>query len=194
MLSREGFAALRPVVTELEKLGVRYYIGGSVASSKYGHARMTQDIDLVAELRPEHVEPFVEALITQYYVNLQTAADAVARRSCFNLVHYSSIYKVDIFTRKDREYDRQAMQRCQMRALIEEDPETVFSVASPEDVVLAKFEWYRLGDEVSSQQWSDIITVLKLQQAGLDHDYLQKWAAELRVADLLERAWKEVCG
>jgi hypothetical protein len=192
MLPPEGFAALRPVVTELEKLGVRYYIGGSVASSKFGYARMTQDIDLVANLLPQHVHSFVDTMQKDYYVNKQTVSDAVARRSCFNLIHYSSIFKIDIFASKNRDYDRQAMDRCRKQPLIKDDPTTIFSVAAVEDVILAKCEWYRLGDEASTQQWNDILKVLEVQQNHVDRDYLQKWAVELHVADLLERAWKEI--
>ena len=91
---------------------------------------MTQDIDLVADLKPEHVQPFVDAVQKDYYVNKQTVADAVARRSCFNLIHYNSIFKIDIFAVKNRDYDRQAMDRCRKLPLIAEDPETVFSVAA----------------------------------------------------------------
>jgi hypothetical protein len=55
-------------------------------------------------------------------------------------------------------------------------------------VILAKLDWFRLGGEVSEQQWRDILGVLKLQHATLDMTYLQQWAQTLQVADLLERA------
>ena len=57
--------------------------------------------------------------------------------------------------------------------------------------MLAKLEWYRLGDEVSERQWNDVLGVLKVQAGSLDRPYLEKWAAELGVADLLTKAWKE---
>ena len=60
-----------------------------------------------------------------------------------------------------------------------------------EDIILAKLEWYRLGNEISDRQWRDILGVLKVQAGRLDVDYLHKWAAELNVADLLQRALKE---
>jgi tRNA nucleotidyltransferase/poly(A) polymerase len=44
------------------ELGVEYVVGGSLASSLHGHPRSTQDIDVVADLRPEHVTPFTAAL------------------------------------------------------------------------------------------------------------------------------------
>lgn len=191
-LPGEGFAALRPVVAELERLGVRYYIGGSVAGTAYGYARMTQDVDVVAELRMEHVKLFVEALNKHYYVNANTVAEAVTRHSCFNLIHNQTYFKVDIFASKFRDYDRAAFQRRQKRPLVKEDPTTEFFVASAEDVVLSKLEWYRLGDEASDRQWTDILKILEVQQNCIDRDYMQKWAVELGVSDLLLQAWHEI--
>jgi hypothetical protein len=63
--------------------------------------------------------------------------------------------------------------------------------ASPEDTVLAKLEWYRMGGEVSDRQWRDIVGVLKTRAGELDLEYLRKGAAELHVNDLLERSLKE---
>jgi len=63
----------------------------------------------------------------------------------------------------------------------------VFLVASPEDTVLAKLEWFRLGGETSERQWWDIVGVLKVTEDA-DRTYLSRWAASLGVADLLERA------
>ena len=63
--------------------------------------------------------------------------------------------------------------------------------ASPEDTILSKLEWYRMGDEVSERQWRDILGVLKTQAGELDMDYMQMWAKELKVSDLLQRAIQE---
>jgi len=183
-------AAMRPVVRQFDRLGVRYYIGGSVASSVYGLARSTLDIDLVADLKPEHVAPLAAALRSDYYVNPSAAADAIARKSCFNLIYLPTNSKVDVFVLKDRAYDREALRRIRQDALDPNSPGKFF-VASAEDVVLAKLEWYRLGDEVSDRQWRDILEVLKVQGLSLDHRYLSQWAAELGVADLLQNAWNQ---
>ncbi len=59
------------------------------------------------------------------------------------------------------------------------------------DIVLAKLEWYRLGGEVSDRQWQDVIGVLAVQAEGLDLDYLRRWAEQLGVRNLLERALAE---
>ena len=86
----------------LEKLQVRYLIGGSLASTLHGMVRTTQDSDIVAEMGPEHIEPLAEA--------------------------------------------------C---------------VATPEDTLLAKLEWYRLGGESSERQWRDVLGILEVQEGIL---------------------------
>jgi hypothetical protein len=71
------------------------------------------------------------------------------------------------------------------------EPDQKAFVATAEDTILAKLEWYRLGGEVSDRQWRDILGVFIVQAGRLDLDYLQKWAAELNVTDLLQKAMKE---
>jgi hypothetical protein len=181
--------AVTPVIDALEKLGVPYYIGGSVASSAHGMIRSTVDADLIADLKLEHVAPLAEMLGKTYYLNVNTMTDAVKRRACFNLIHLATMFKVDIFAAKASPYSRLVFERKHSRTILEDSPK-LFFVASPEDTILSKLEWYRLGDEISERQWNDILGVMKAQVENLDCDYLQKWAAELGVTDLLERAWK----
>lgn len=194
MQSLDAITAMVPVVRQFERLGVRYYIGGSVASSFYGLARSTLDVDLVADLRPEHVAPLAAALQETYYVSPQTMARAVASKSCFNLIYLPTSFKIDVFVLKDRPYDQEAIRRIRQDTFGPEWHGDPFFVASPEDVILAKLEWFRLGDEVSDRQWRDILEVMRTQAASLDQDYLVKWAAELGVTDLRERAWNEAKG
>jgi hypothetical protein len=153
---------------------------------------MTADVDLVAELLPSHVAAFAQALRRDYYVDERMILDAIARKSCFNVIHSSTSFKVDVFAVKDRPYDRQVMNRIEERCIDEEVPTSRFSLSSAEDTLLAKLEWYRLGDEVSERQWSDVVGVIKVNAALLDRQYLEHWAGELGVADLLAKAWKEV--
>jgi hypothetical protein len=192
MLPSDTLEAVAPLVAELERLGVAYYLGGSVVSSTHGIPRSSLDVDMVADLAPKHVLPLVNALKLIYYIDAQMILDAIARRSCFNLIHLATSFKVDVFAVKDRPYDRVALDRIQRQCVHAENASTNFFLASPEDIVLAKLEWYRLGDEVSERQWGDVIGVLKIQGDSLDRLYLDQWAAELRVADLLAKAWKEV--
>lgn len=191
MLSREMMAAIAPVVVEFEKLGVAYYIGGSVVSSMQGIPRLTLDVDMIADLATKHVAPLVQALEKDYYISSPAMLDAIARHSCFNLIHLATSFKVDVFVVKNRSYDRTALARIQSKIADAENPLQRFFFASPEDIILAKLEWYRLGDEVSERQWRDVIGVMKVGGASLDREYMQRWAGELEIADLLKNAWNE---
>ena len=180
--------ALSPVVDAFIRLGIRYHIGGSVASSAHGVPRATLDIDLVADLTQAAVRPFTEALRAEYYVDDQMISDAIKRCASFNLVHLDTMIKIDVFVLKGRAYDRQAFERMQADTLEEGEDARKFFLATPEDTILNKLEWYKLGGEVSDRQWRDVLGVLKVQQSSLDYEYMRHWAGDIGLSDLLERA------
>ncbi|MCE9645263.1 MAG: hypothetical protein K8S20_04625 [Chloroflexi bacterium] len=174
----------------LEDLGTPYLIGGSLASTLYGMVRTTQDSDIVAEMRPEHVRPFVLALQDEFFIDEQMIAESILHNSSFNIIHKESMFKVDVFIPSARPYQESQFARAQRQSFALET-EISANFASPEDVVLSKLEWYRIGGEVSDRQWRDILGVLKTREGDLDLEYLRKWANELKVTDLLERVLSE---
>ena len=178
------------VTQTLERLGVPYAVGGSLASSLHGVMRSTLDVDIVADIKPEHVPALVSAFSTEFYADEAMIRDAIKHRSSFNLIHYETAFKVDIFIRKLRPYDQVQLNR-RRKSVISTNPEASVYVVSPEDIILSKLEWYRMGGEVSDRQWRDILGVLKVRAGELDLNYLRKWAGELNVRDLLERALQE---
>jgi hypothetical protein len=191
MASSDIVKALEPVVEALEALGVKYRIGGSVASSACGVPRTTLDVDLVADLGAGHIREFVKRLQSRYYIDEGAVRAAVAHRSSFNLIHLESMFKVDVFVLKNRVYDQHAFLRLRRYKFGEASGSPAFCFVAPEDVVLNKLEWFRRGNEVSERQWTDVVGVLKVQQHSLDEVYMRQWASELGVLDLLERAFRE---
>src|SRR5687767_2573289 len=188
MISPDLVEALTPVVDALEKLRVPYHIGGSVASSILGMGRSTVDVDIVANLKLEQVDAFVELLGQDYYASPEMIRDAVKRRSSFNLIHDRLMYKIDVFVPKESLLDRSELKRIRKEALEDTPGARLFNVSSPEDIVLRKLDWFRTGGGVSERQWLDTVGVLKVQANALDYDYLWEWACKLGLASLFHRA------
>ncbi len=170
-----------------EELGVPYLIGGSLASTLYGMVRTTQNSDIVAEMRLEHRRPFVMALQDEFYVDDEMISESIQQHSSFNIIHRETMFKVDVFVPQPRPFLQSQLARAQKQTFAFET-EISAKFASPEDTILAKLEWYHIGGEVSERQWCDVLGVLKVRADALDLDYLRKWASELKVSDLLERA------
>lgn len=188
MTGSDLLAALRPLADALDSLAVPYFITGSLASSVRGIARASLDVDIVAALGPEHVAPLVATLAGAYYVDEDRVRTAVLNRQSFNVLHLDTMFKVDVFVSKGRSCDEAAFARALAEVLDESASAPAFPVASTEDVVLAKLEWFRAGGEVSERQWRDVVGVLKAARERVEMDYLRRSAEALGVTDLLERA------
>lgn len=189
MLATEAFRVCLEVAGLFEDLGVPYLVGGSLASSLHSQPRATNDADLVADLREEHVAPFIAALADRYYVDEERVLHAVRRRSSFNVIQLATMFKVDVFVLGDQPMAREEMARRERVEL--PGGEGVLEVASAEDTILQKLHWYRLGRGVSDRQWRDVLSVLEVQEDRLDRAYLARGAEQMGVADLLERAVRE---
>jgi hypothetical protein len=142
-------------------------------------------------MHSEHIEPFVLSLQDDFFIDKEMIADSIQHNSSFNIIHRDTMFKVDIFIPQSRPFQQSQFARAQRQVF---DLETKISAnfASAEDTILSKLEWYRMGGESSERQWRDILGILKTREGELDLEYLRKWADELNVADLLERAFKEL--
>jgi hypothetical protein len=181
-LNAEDFdQLLSKVASLLETLSIPHAVVGSVASSRFGVQRATMDIDVVADLRASQVNALVAAFKPEFYVDEELVLEALQRRSSFNALHLETGTKFDFFALKNRAYDRVALDRR---------TPNIPSFMTPEDVLLGKLEWYRAGDEISDRQWNDIIGILRAS-SNFDLEYARRWATEIGVSDLLERAVRE---
>jgi len=178
------------VIKVFEKLGIAYHIGGSLASSAFGIARSTLDVDIIAEIKPEQAFDIYENLREEFYVDSEMILSAIQKQSSFNLIHLETLFKVDIFPLKNHPFDQQAFQRRLRKALSEDTSQQLF-FATPEDIVLHKVVWFKEGVGVSDRQWNDVQGVLKVQGDQLDMAYLNYWAKELGISELLEKAINE---
>jgi len=175
------------VTSVFDELGIPYCLGGSLASSTHGIYRATNCADFIAALSIDQVHPFVDLLGRGFYADADSIVEEVRHSRSFNVIHLGTMLKIDVFVMKGDPFSREQMDR-RVRVPLGEPPTPEIFVASPKDTILSKLEWYRLGGEVSDRQWNDILGVLKVQGDRLDFDYLDRWADELSVADLLKRA------
>jgi hypothetical protein len=173
----------------LEKLEIPYLTGGSVASSILGIPRATQDIDVVIDLPLAKVKDLVKAMQPGFYIDSDRVAQAVQRRSSFNAIHFETVQKIDFFIQGDGDYAKEEMSR--RLKIVEEFSEQTIFIASPEDIILQKLVWYKMGSRISERQWNDVLGVIKVQEDRLDRIYLTRWAKELKIPDLLEEALRE---
>lgn len=173
----------------LASLDIDYFIGGSIASSIYGEPRSTQDIDIVIDLFPNRIDLFVKSVSNQFYVDEESVRQAVARLSSFNIIHLETLIKVDLFVLDTNPINQTEMKRRQ--SVVADIDGNRISVATPEDIIIQKLDWYKKGNEISDRQWRDVLGIFKVQANNLDHNYLQHWAKVLHLSDLLNRAIEE---
>jgi hypothetical protein len=166
----------------LQKSGIPYMLTGSYASSLHGAPRASQDIDVViAPTRTQLLNLLSLLPDAEYYVSRDAALDALARRGQFNVIDFATGWKVDLIIMKLRDFSRTEFERKKTVEL----EGIMLDVASPEDVIIAKLEWAKLG--ASSRQIEDAAGIVRLQGDRLDRNYVEQWVDSLG----LEDQWRE---
>jgi hypothetical protein len=173
---------LRFVVEVLEGLGITYLVTGSVATIFYGEPRFTNDIDIVAEIREEHVDRLVDAFPPEdFYLSPESARNAVEQARQFNVIHPKSGLKVDFMVPVMDAFDLSRFKRARR---VSPAADYTASFASPEDVILKKLVYFREGG--SDKHLRDCAAVLEISQ--IDRSYIDSWAGRLGV----ESIWRQV--
>jgi hypothetical protein len=186
-IDAEPLVVMIRVAAELERLGIEYLVGGSLASSVHGLPRTTQDVDMVARIAGRHVDDLVSSLEQEFYIDAGMINDAIRRRASFNIIHLATMMKVDIFV-----FSGDALSQEEMRRKVSVPlRSTAIWFASPEDIVLQKLDWYRKGDGISERQWKDTVGVIAVQGERFDLEYARRWAEQMALAELLDRAVAE---
>ncbi len=160
-------------------------VGGSFASAVYGEPRATNDVDVVAQIRLGDVRRFINALGEDVYVDEDVVRDAVLNHRSFNVIDEITFVKIDVFIPPPGALGQGQLTR-RRRFAVADDLQTW--ILGPEDTVLQKIRWYRLGSEQSDRQWRDICSILRISNAALDFDYLRSTAAAVDLMELLARA------
>jgi hypothetical protein len=180
------------VTATLDRCGIPYTVGGSLASSLSGEPRASLDADVVVQIRPDQIDDLVNLLGDDFYADRDAIRRAVDAGSCSNLVHRPTGIKVDLFPATSF-LDHQQLLRRQL-VKVTTDPDRYLYVHSPEDILLQKLHWYRLGGGTSERQWRDVVSILLVQQSRIDREYLSTVAEKVGVSHLLQRAFSSANG
>jgi nucleotidyltransferase AbiEii toxin of type IV toxin-antitoxin system len=179
----------------LDRLGIPYLIGGSVAAIVHGEYRTTRDLDVVLNLAPRDARALIEGLQADFTFLPSDITEALARlpevrndwrqRASFCAYDKTTGYQIDVYLSSGRPFEQMQLQRA-VEVPIPGEPGGTLRVASAEDTILAKLEWYKITP--SDRQWRDIQAILRVQDTALNLSYLRRWAADLAVSDLLDWA------
>jgi hypothetical protein len=166
--------------TALEAADIPYFVSGSFASAAHGVPRSTNDIDIVIAPTEEQVEALLRQFPSESYAtDLEDARDAFARKSLFNVVDYSTSWKVDFIVSDLSAFD---LTRFARKSVVNIAGVRLYA-ASPEDILVTKLWWAKLGE--SERQIRDAAGILTVQGRALDWAYIEKWVGLLQ----LEHQW-----
>jgi hypothetical protein len=164
-------------VAPLNRLGVKYMVTGSLATSIYGDPRLTHDIDLVIVLPDDDVAVFHAAFDgAEFYVPPIDVIAVEARRALhghFNIIHTATALKADVYTIGSDPLHHWAIERRQATTI---DDQTVW-LAPPEYVVLRKLQYFRDGG--SDKHVRDVRAMLRQLGAEIDRGVLESEATRL---------------
>jgi len=183
------------VIEVLEGLGIPYMVVGGFAAILYGEPRLTIDVDIVVDMNPEHVEPFVAAFpIPDYYVSEEGIRDSLQRRYPFNVIQPTTGAKVDLVPLPRDRFTRLAFQRRQRMTYDEAGRSATF--ITREDIIVAKLVAHR--ETGSDKHLRDARGVLVTQWGELDLEVIRRGARANKVLErfeeLLETARRETEG
>lgn len=174
---------LQDVIGRLEKENIEYFLVGSLATMYYSRPRFTQDVDLVVRIKARQAAAFETLFsIENYYCPpSEVLHDEILRKGSFNLIHQESGIKIDIVLDKETDFYVSEFAR---RVQLEIAPGLTVFIATPEDLILKKLDYYREGQ--SEKHLADIREIMI--SIKVDETYIKDWVARLN----LESEWEKI--
>lgn len=182
------FELLRKIVEAFEHLHISYLVTGSVAAMAYGESRLTNDIDIVADIKEQHIPGLLNAFpIQEFYISEEMIRNAIRCKGQFNIIHPKSGLKVDVIVKKNTRFDE-----CRFKRIHRIYPAETYKAnfSSPEDVIIKKMEFYKEGG--SEKHLRDITGILKISGDTVDWNYISEWAKRLGLTDIWNAVQKRL--
>ncbi len=180
------------VVRLLDDHDIGYALCGSFAAMEYSEPRLSIDVDLMILARPAQVGEIVAAFERWgvYVTPIEViVAELMPRGKPFNVIDGSSGAKADIYPVGATGLAGSAMQRRRQMVWDIDSGQTAWFLA-PEDVILFKLMYYRVGGEIAQKHPTDIAKMLAVIGAEIDAEYLFLGAAWIGVLYLWRQLWR----
>jgi hypothetical protein len=176
-------ALLKTIVDALDRNRIPYMVVGSFASTFHGEPRTTQHLDLVIDPTIDSLQRLVSELDpSEFYVDADTARDALDRRTMFNVIEMATAWKVDLVIRRARPFSIEELARRQRVTMLGVE----VAAATAEDTIITKLEWAKAGN--SDRQLDDVAGILRVREADIDQAYIEGWVSALQLESQWQRA------
>jgi len=179
---------LKFVADKLDALKIEYFVTGSLASMFYGEPRLTNDIDIVADIEENHIKGIIsEFPADKFYISEEAIKEVYRLRRQFNIIHPSSGLKVDIVIQKNDSFDKSRFERIRKDIFIKGRN---IKFASPEDVIIMKMKYYH--EEKSDKHLRDIAGILKISPQEVNKEYIRNWASKMNLTEIWNQILQKV--
>ena len=165
--------------------GLKYFIGGSVASIVYGEPRLTHDIDLILFLDKSDANLLIDLFVEDDFymppVDVIKNEINLGERGHINILHHNTGFKADIyFVGKD------PLQLWALQNINEiEFMNSKLPVAPIEYIIIKKLIYFREGN--SYKHLDDIKGMLRESSETIDRNTLKDFLSKYELTDIFNQ-------
>jgi hypothetical protein len=156
------------ILRTLERIGAPYMIIGGFAATMYGITRTTFDIDIIVDLKEQHIRALAEAYPPpRYYADPEQMRSSIRMGISFNIIDGKRGEKADLSPlTRDSRYRRAFGRRTRLQIRWTGEEPFEAWCARPDDVIYGKFLAWNEGR--SRKHESDIYDMLVFRYLQAD--------------------------
>jgi len=169
------------VAERLREADIPYMMTGALTVNYFGRPRLTHDIDIVGQISINDIKRLRLIFEDIFFVDEHSIKIAISEKSMFSIIHKEEGVKVDFWILKGDEYNQKAFERRRWYPY----QKIKISLATPEDMIIGKLEWYKMSG--IEKHLEDASGIYYIQKDRLDLDYLEQWCRKKLVIDYLKK-------